>query len=548
MNYPFIPAPTNAEDARKVMQNTASTLLTLEAAQYHALVKQKKANAITLSIVKPERGKEAVRVHQSNNGDIHQYRDGIETPSDLYLPSELEATIHQWATKRLTDLTTQHTGRNNMLNMLADPQHSHLAQDISSWAASTIDRALQPFQRESNGSWVTSIKNALSEANEIIHNQMIDHRILHLAGSVLSPCGGSHSLTASPPGKTYHEISTHTYNLFRLNRDTFNILTQNGYQHPLRLYVTVINPPQRRNERIRHPGGVINALRKALELTPAQWRIFLKIDSSHYIHRNDPITHIQERTKFIADLNRPDLDDDQNNQLFNYPNLMEFQNQPWAHGDTNEAWKQVIRSYIADAIPQNRENRGQPQQQGYQNRFQPNRNIPYVADALWGAINMNLPWGPGEWNALMQRAQRWHNQQGNHPTNMPTNLKNYTWQSALTDQKLKNIAEITMEDTAGEIEHLGSGKSLEFAAATMNNCMSNYVQRCHEGKSRIFLITADENIIAATEIIRDDKGWIQGQIEAPNRETLSPIALKTSQMILKEYNQAEFHQTIPGSQ
>ena len=365
MNYPFIPAPTNAEDARKVMQNTASTLLTLEAAQYHALVKQKKANAITLSIVKPERGKEAVRIHQSNNGDIHQYRDGIETPSDLYLPSELEATIHQWATKRLTDLTTQHTGRNNMLNMLADPQHSHLAQDISSWAASTIDRALQPFQRESNGSWVTSIKNALSEANEIIHNQMIDHRILHLAGSVLSPCGGSHSLTASPPGKTSHEISTHTYNLFRLNRDTFNILTQNGYQHPLRLYVTVINPPKRRNERIRHPGGVINALRKALELSPAQWRIFLKIDSSHYIHRNDPITHIQERTKFIADLNRPDLDDDQNNQLFNYPNLMEFQNQPWAHGDTNEAWKQVIRSYIADAIPQNRENRGQPQQQGY---------------------------------------------------------------------------------------------------------------------------------------------------------------------------------------
>ena len=549
MKYPFIPTPTDAQDAREEMQNTASTLLALETAQYYALVKQRKANAITLSIVKPERGKEAIRVHQSNNGDIHHYRDGIETPSDLYLPSKLEETIHQRATNRLTNLITQHTGRDNMLNMLADLNHSHLAQEISSLAASTIDQALQPFQLESNGKWITSIRSALSEANEIIHNEMIDHRILHLAGTVLSPNSGRHSLTTNPPGKTYNEISTHTYNLFRLNRDTFSILIQNGYKHPLRLYTTVINPPKRRNERIHHPGRVINALRKALELTPAQWRIFLKIDSSHYIHQNDPITYIQSRSDFIADLNRPDLDDDQNTQLFNYPNLMEFQNQPWGHGDTNEAWKQVLRSYIAHAIPQNNENREQPeQQQGYEDQFQPNRNIPYVADALRGTINMNLPWGPGKWNDLIRRAQRWHNQNGNHPNNMPINLRNATWESALTDDRLEHIAEIAMEGTAGEIEHLGSGKSLQLAAGMMDNCLSNYVQRCYEGKSRIFLITVDGSIIAATQIIRNDKGWIQGQIEAPNRATLSPLALKTSEMILEKYNQAELPQTIPELQ
>ena len=548
MKYPFIPAPTDTQDAREEMQNTASTLLTLETSQYHALIKEKKANAITLSIVKPERGKEAVRVHQSNNGDIHHYRDGIEAPSDLYLPSELEETIHQWATRRLTDLITKHTGRENMLNMLADPNHSDLAKWISSSAASTIDQALQPFQRESSHSQMTSIRSALSEANEIIHNEMIDHRILRLAGTVLSPHTSRHSLTPSAPGKTYNEISTHTYNLFRLNRDTFNTLIQNGYQHPLRLYTTVINPPKRRNERIHHPGQVINALRKELALTPAQWRIFLKIDSNHYIHQNDPIAYIQTRSKFIADLNRPDLDDDQNTELFNYPNLMEFQNQPWEHGDTNEAWKQVIRSYITHSIPQSNENRERPeQQQGYEERFEPHRTIPYVADALRGTINMDLPWGPGKWNDLMRRAQRWHNQHGNRPNNMPMNLKNTTWKSALTDDQLEHIAEIALEDEAGEIEHLGSGKSLELAAGTMNNCLSNYVQRCYEGKSRIFLITADENIIAATQIIRDDKGWIQGQIEAPNRETLSPLALKTSEMILEQYNQAELQQTIPES-
>lgn len=548
MKYPFIPAPTDVQDAREEMQNTSSTLLTLETAQYHALVKERKANAITLSIVKPERGKEAVRVHQSNNGDIHHYRDGIETPSDLYLPSELEDTIHQWATRRLTDLITQHTGHDSMLNMLANPNHSDLAKGISSRAASTIDQALQPFQRESTRSYITSIRSALSEANEIIHNEMIDHRILHLAGTVLYPHSSRHSLTASPPSKTYNEISTHTYNQFRLNRDTFNILIQNGYQHPLRLYTTVINPPKRRNERIHHPGRVIDALRKALALSPAQWRIFLKIDSNHYIHQNDPITYIQSRSKFIADLNRPDLDDDQNTELFNYPNLMEFQNQPWGHGDTNETWKQVLRSYIAHAVPQNNANQEQPEQrQGHEERFEPHRTIPYVADALRGTINMDLPWGPGKWNDLMRRAQRWHNQHGNQRNDMPMNLRNTTWDSALTDDQLKHIAEIAMEDAAGEIEHLGSGKSLQFAAISMNNCLSNYVQGCYEGKSRIFLITADENIIAATQIIRDDKSWIQGQIEAPNRETLSPLALKASEMILEQYNQAELHQTIPES-
>ena len=548
MKYPFIPAPTNAQDAREEMQNTASTLLTLETAQYHALVKERKANAITLSIVKPERGKEAVRVHQSNNGDIHHYRDGIETPSDLYLQSELEEIIHQWATRRLTDLIAQHTGRDNMLNMLADPNHSDLSQGISSWAASTIDQALQPFQIESHGGRMASIRYALLEANGIIHNEMIDHRILHLAGTVLSPSSNKHSLTTIPPSKTHNEISTHTYNLFRLNRDTFNILIQTGYRHPLRLYTTVINPPKRRNKRIHHPGQVIDEIRQALVLTPAQWRIFLKIDSSHYIHQNDPITYIKSRSEFIADLNRPDLDEDQNNQLFNYPNLMEFKNQPWGHGDTNETWKQVLRSYIAHAIPQNKENQEQPeQQQGYEERFQPHRTIPYVADALRGTINMDLPWGPGKWNDLMRRAQRWHNQHGNQRNDMPMNLRNTTWDSALTDDQLEHIAEIAMEDATGEIEHLGSGKSLQFAAKTMNNCLSNYVQRCYEGNSRIFLITADENIIAATQIIRDDKGWIQGQIEAPNRETLSPLALKTSEMILEQYNQAELQQTIPES-
>ena len=548
MKYPFIPTPTDTQDAREEMQNIASTLLALETAQYHALVKERKANAITLSIVKPERGKEAVRVHQSNNGDIHHYRDGIEVPSDLYLPSELEETIHQWATRRLTDLITTHTGRENMLNMLADPNYNHLAKEISSCAASTIDQSLQPFQREGSRAQLTSIRNALSEANEIIHNEMIDHRILHLAGTVLSPHSVRYSLTTNPPGKTHNEISTHTYNLFRLNRDTFNILIQNGYQHPLRLYTTVINPPKRRNERIHHPGRVIEALRKALVLTPAEWRIFLKIDSNHYIHQNDPITYIKSRTKFIADLNRPDLDDDQNTELFNYPNLMEFQNQPWGHGQTDKAWKQVLRSYIAHTIPQNNENREQPeQQQGYEDQFQPHRNIPYVADALRGTINMDLPWGPGKWNDLMRRAQRWHNQYGNHPNNMPMNLRNTTWDSALTDDQLEHIAETAMEDATGEIEHLGSGKSLQFAASTMNNCLSNYVQRCYEGESRIFLITADENIIAATQIIRDDKGWIQGQIEAPNRETIGPLALKTSKMILEQYNQAELQQTIPES-
>ena len=548
MKYPFIPTPTDSKDAREEMQNTASTLLTLETAQYHVLVKERKANAITLSIVKPERGKEAVRVHQSNNGDIHHYRDGIETPSDLYLPGELEQNIHEWATRRLTDLITKHTGRDNMINMLADPNYSDLAKEISSQAASTINQALQPFQRDSPGNWITSIQIALSEANEIIHNEMIDHRILHLAGTVLSPHSSRHSLTLSPPSKTYNAISTHTYNLFRLNRDTFNILIQNGYQHPLRLYTTIINPPKRRNERIHHPGRVINALRKALALTPAQWRIFLKIDSNHYIHQNDPITYIQSRSKLIADLNRPDLNDDENTELFNYPNLMEFQNQPWGHGDANEAWKQVLRSYIAHTIPQNKENREQPeQQQGYEDRFQPHQNIPYVADALRGTINMDLPWGPGKWNDLMRRTQRWHNQYGNQPNNMPLNLRNTTWESALTDDQLKHIAEIAMEDTAGEIEHLGSGKSLQFAASMMNNCLSNYVQRCYEGRSRIFLITADEDIIAATQIIRDDKDWIQGQIEAPNREPLSPLALKTSKMIIEQYNLEELHQTTPES-
>lgn len=546
MRYPFTPQANQTQAAIGIVKKTASQELAQELANHQTISVERKGNAITVEIAKPPRGHAALRISQRANGDIRHYEYGTETPGGLYPQKDLHDTLKRWAIHQLTRHLARHMEEPLLLNILADLNEHELVDTIHERAAHAVSTQLKPARIQPRHIPINTVPHAVDQANRIIHEEMIDHRVTRLAATILSPTHTPPALSANPPSSTYPKIDTHTYNAFRINRDTFNSLLQEGYIHTLRLYVTHIAPPRARNKRIPHPGIVVSALRESLQLTPAQWKAFIQVDSGQYIEQEDPVRYIRERTAFIADLNRPDLTQHQVNQIFRYPGLLEFTHTPWQRGNPHEALKQIFRAYLAYAIPEPQEPGEHDPNYGLRNDeprepTQFARDIPYVADALRAHVEAEEPWGPGNWEQLVRRAQRWHARHGRryrlHP--ITDAMRTTAWESLLDEQDTKQICEAVFPEQNARIQHLGSGNDLIRAAQRMDNCLDNFATQCSQGHSRIFTIMLENEILAATQLIRERNRWLQGQIEAPQRQDIDPRSIKAAQLIRERYNQRQ---------
>ena len=278
---------------------------------------------------------------------------------------------------------------------------------------------------------------------------------------------------------------------------------------------------------IEHPGQLTRILRKELGLTDHQWRILTRIQHDSWSHMGQytpaqiaqvcETIHLANPSSFpqhplgsiIALLAREDTALDQ----------------PWSHGKPIDAWANLTRRYLepTDENQILRANDPQPQ------------SLANIADALRDTITSDQPWGPGNWQILTQRSDRWHRQlQDQRDRAQEKALQerlNIRWES-LIDEVTIGPHTFRVLNTPRELDHIG---------AQMGNCIGRYEHSCKAGSSRIFQVVQDDTRVAAVELVQRNGAWTTGQAEGNQRRPTPSGLNQNHQELCRLYN-AAFHE------
>ena len=314
--------------------------------------------------------------------------------------------------------------------------------------------------------------------------------------------------------KSYNGYTVSQYNTLARNGAVFRAMEEQE-SPPLHYYVNAIAPAQEENRTFQHPGEVITCVRQHLQLTKAQWKVFARVPYPSWSGRTPDPTTVAKACEILARANVPRASDDTLATLV--PVLSRGDTRidvQWSHGVPADAWAALARAFVAAYG-------------GHTHYLYPDRTstaLSSLADALRDTIREDMPWGPGNWETLQHRTERWHSQATERRAKLDEKhtreRRESKWTSALAEFTQGPFT-VTPVSTVPELDNL---------AQEMDNCLSSYWKGCTNGLNRIFTVHQEEELAAAVELYLEDNRWLPGQSEGPKR-TAAPAGIKT---LLKE--------------
>ena len=459
-------------------------------------------------------GKPAAVVTKFHNGTISfDLPQGQESKQPRLTPKHLTTPlINRIATQLLlktqaalpTQLAQAFTSQEKARAIAATARHT--AADIAAKTVSTNDPK--------------DFRHLVANSNKQLNDHILQRDTLLLTHHIFSPHPSTRPVSPT--------LTTSRYNTVALNKATLKEMVSRGQLAPLRAYAHLCDDPFHANSKIEHPSQIISQARRALGFTNPQWRYFSKAFSaiSHNQLAMASLPNIQLACQALADANRPDADADQLQNLSKYTHRHDFfKNTQWRQGDPWKAWINLLNQFLA------------PSQLPH-----PYRQLSFITDALQYHVNENLPWGHGNWDILLQRAERWHNRiiQAN-----PRNRHNI-----LSDEGKKSRWESLIGPTTIDgfnFSPVLTGPNLASTGEKMGNCLGSYWHSCAAGLTKVFTISTEDRLKAAVELVYSNGTWSRGQIEATHGKTLDPGFHPATAKLASAY-QTAFQQQIQWEQ
>ena len=456
----------------------------------------------------PARMAPYLELTRRRNGSIECRKDGKSDHRNLHIThSEIMEEMRGRAKDAINGLLRE---------TLDDPAEEtrrvdHLRYRKSDFIDSLTDRLSEELRGNGKGPAKPGTGRRIAEdANEILNTHILNDRLLRAAGILhwqmepqdWEPTDGKHC------GIT-------EYNLVAKNEDAMLTLADEA-PNLGRFYCRFLaHTDGERGRKWRDADELAHEIREAGTFSPAEWRLFCQWgDDLASLYDPNPLRTAKEvcQTIVAANVQEPEPKRFQHALKAQTRHKQLGQNHHWVHGDHRMAWAKIVNRYLRNTGPPG--------------------ELDYVAVSFSAAVRENLPWGDGDWNTLMARAQRWHEEaerdRQDARQRSASIIGTKQWQSLLgqhTDGKF-------------ELTPLNSAEQLSYIGAIMGNCLTNYQEHCASNRSRIYTIREGGKLLAAAELRPGPQGWTTRQIERPRHGTPSQQTMEAARRLALRYDEA----------
>ena len=356
------------------------------------------------------------------------------------------------------------------------------------------------------------LSHLVSTINNKVRTQLLDPKVLRTTTALFHPF--------EHHDPRYYRPTILHYNTVILNQKIFYAMLATGQSTPLRAHCLEFLKQADSPRVFNHPGEIISEIKGHLKLDSQQWRYFCRAAGDISTDQMLPwkLDRIALACQALVDANRPQANRELlHNAWIRHRDHETFRNARWQMGDPWKAWTGILNHYLAPSV--------HPKLQ---------EELDYITDALRHHVQNQLPWGPGNWDTLNARSQRWHLEHfGRHPRRnhytLPKQGQQAKWTSTLDRTTIGNLT----------FTPVITGPKLAFLGAQMGNCLATYWQSCENGTSRIFAVRTNGKLKAAVQIINDGATWTRGQAQAPHQTNLDWDILRATDKLAKAYQEAE---------
>ena len=265
---------------------------------------------------------------------------------------------------------------------------------------------------------------------------------------------------------------------------------------------------------MKHPGQLVRRIRRTTKLTGHAWKIFCKLtnpesDETQILFQSPKQT--QKICSGIAEANRPQAPAEMLYRAartdWNADRIGHNRKRASLH---RENWRRMLSSYLKD-----REGRRDQE------------TLNHVADAVIGYSQENQTWGPGEWNAMVRRAERWHRETARRGTSRAQWPKE--WQSEVGTLQVEEY-QATPATTATMV--------LE-AAERMQNCLETYIPALGTGRNQLFILSKPGTPPTAVMLERGRSGWRVSEAENADFRRPQQETMQAAERLAEIYTRAE---------
>ena len=506
----------------KKIYETAEPIVTARLGRWRLMDIREKDGALTIELMINEREEAVQSLTRNPDGTLtfRRYGKVRNSTPNFSRPPYWDEQLKDWTNQHILDIAIKLMPRKDLRAEIMNTRES-LPRLIKSLTERIINKAVVPPTEDQVRSWPVRVDPQEVEyttlraaANEIVRRKFVNTDVRKLANLMFNPNNNPHQLTINH------------YNTTILNRKIVKELATSSLS-PAQYYFRTILKDDGKIIRLKHPGQVIREVKQELKLTPAEWKYFCRVEQPKINpeEKEKGLRALRLRMRALVEINQPGTSNQDLRSIASRTNDYFPENTgPGRDDPLWRAWIHTANRFLqhSDVNDPNLHSPGiiHPDREKSQARHM--MELSRVMDTVQNYVERGISWGPGDWNVLHGRSEKWHREMQNERDRKYTKeQKEATWTSLIPTTTVDRY----------EFEPITTGDELLKISAKMGNCLWSYPKRCADGYRRIFLVRAagtqptpgdvsrynTQVIMAAVELSSNGSEWSLQQIEGPHR-------------------------------
>lgn len=458
-------------------------------------------------------------IAELSNGTITVNPEGIsERNFNFNKTKPHSAAVHQVEELIVTELLKRHTNPATLFGYhYRNEFHTIAAHDIFDPTLPSIQIGSCSALVKRNASRILDQRLLPPELPDFPRTKSVQStQISRLLTRAVRKSLAQSEITSYTQGQSRHTSGAATtlqYNIIAANSPILDQIPDSSVA-AVNYFKSSIVPLYRRMTRFQHPGQIIKAVKRHLDIEDTLWRWFLRT-GPHLGHQQEPDTNrvnARIHAALLRDANQPRPHPTRLSIVISCGYHSRYiRHAPLHTDDAWQAWTRAVGLYL-----------GNPNEPTAEETAELN----HIADAIRYQLDQHhIPHWPNEpWAEMVARADRIV-ERSTHGTR--TNLR---WETLLPVTTAGRFT-FTPASCSAELRHWSS---------VMNNCLYSYDHRCAEESERIFIAHDDQSrLVAAVQVSANSGTWQPVQIEGPTRARVPDDLAPAAAQLAKLYQQAQ---------